>query len=160
MVERKAGRKNGEKTARQAAGRFGPGNPGRPRGAKNRVTVAVQTLLDGQAEALTEKAIAAALKGDGFALKLCLDRIAPAPKSRRVDFKIPPLKSAADVPKALAAIVKAVAAGDLAPDEAASLSSLVERFLKAVEMADLEKRIEALERNQDHDGKIAPEYSN
>ena len=54
------------------------GNPaGRPRGSRNRTTLAAQALLDGEAEALTRKAVDLALDGDIAALRLCLERIIP-----------------------------------------------------------------------------------
>jgi DNA transposition AAA+ family ATPase len=41
------------------------GNPeGRPKGARNRATVAAERLLDGEADTLTRKAIELAKKGD------------------------------------------------------------------------------------------------
>src|ERR1700719_2252222 len=53
-----------------------PGNPGRrPRGSVNRSTRAAMLLLDGEAEALTRKAVELALAGDPVALRLCLERI-------------------------------------------------------------------------------------
>jgi hypothetical protein len=39
--------------------------------------LALEALLDGQANALTQKAIDLALGGDMAALRLCLDRILP-----------------------------------------------------------------------------------
>jgi Family of unknown function (DUF5681) len=49
------------------------GNPaGKPPGAKNRTTLAVEALLDGEAETLTRKAIELASGGDMQALRLCL----------------------------------------------------------------------------------------
>ena len=46
------------------------GNPaGKPKGARNKATLAIEALLDGEAEALTRKAIERALEGDGVALK-------------------------------------------------------------------------------------------
>ena len=57
------------------------GNPdGRPKGSRNATTIALETLLDGQATALTQKAIDVALTGDMPALRLCLDRILPPRK--------------------------------------------------------------------------------
>jgi hypothetical protein len=41
-------------------------------------------LLEGQAEKLTEKAIQMALAGDVTAMRLCLKRLAPAPKDRPI----------------------------------------------------------------------------
>jgi hypothetical protein len=105
----------------------------------------VEALLEGEAEALTRRAIEAALQGDTTALRLCLERISPAPKDRPVQFEIPPVKSAADLPNALAAVFSAVAAGDLTPNEGTALAGLLDRFRDAYEAADIEARLRALE---------------
>ena len=68
------------------------GNPtGRPSGSRNATTLALEALLDGQANALTQKAIDLALTGDMAALRLCLDRILPPRKDRPVSFTLPRL---------------------------------------------------------------------
>ncbi|MEO8811418.1 MAG: DUF5681 domain-containing protein [Caulobacteraceae bacterium] len=110
---------------------FQPGNPGRPKGARNKATRAVEVLLEGQAAALTRRAIQAALAGDVTALRLCLDRIAPVAKERAVTFDLPAMKSAADVPEALAVVVRSVSIGELTPSEGATVAALVERFRAA-----------------------------
>jgi len=57
------------------------GNPdGRPKGARNAATVAAEVLLDGEAEAITRKCVELAKEGDTVALRLCLERILPAPE--------------------------------------------------------------------------------
>ena len=60
-------------------GQFKPGEPGnpagKPKGTRNKMTRAAEALLDGEAEALTRKAIKLAKAGDLTALRLCLDRI-------------------------------------------------------------------------------------
>ena len=138
----------GEKQERP--GRFRPGqsgNPaGRPKGARNRTTMAVEEILDGEADALARKAIELALNGDTVALRLCLERIAPAKRERPSPFTLPKLESAADAVQASAALVEAVAAGELTTGQAAELGKLVESFVRAVEAADLEERLSALER--------------
>ena len=48
-------------TDRKRDGRFAPGNPGKPKGARHRTLLAMEALLDGQGEALTQKAIDKAL---------------------------------------------------------------------------------------------------
>ena len=86
-----------ENTARkqQIGLRFEPGqsgNPsGRPKGSRNKATLAVETLLDGEAEVITRKAIELAKKGDLVAIRLCLDRIAPPRKDRPIPFSLPAL---------------------------------------------------------------------
>ena len=61
-------------TRRKQAGGFQKGqsgNPrGRPAGSRNNATLACEALLEGQAEALTQKAVEMALAGDTVALKI------------------------------------------------------------------------------------------
>jgi hypothetical protein len=122
------------------------GNPqGRPPGARNRTTLAVEALLDGEAEKLTRKAVTLALKGDVACLRLCLDRIVPARRGRALHFTIPALNSANDAGKAIAAITTAMASGDLTATEAGELSRLIEAYVKVIETTDIEKRIQVLE---------------
>jgi len=123
------------------------GNPaGRPPGARNRATLAAETLLDGQAEALTTKAVALALDGDSVALRLCLERVLPPRRDRPIMLALPPLETAADAPKALAALVAAVADGTVTASEAADMAALIERFVKAIEASDLDYRLSAIEK--------------
>ena len=136
-------------TGRKQSARFRPGTSGNPAGkapgTRHRVTRAVEVLLEGEAEALTRKAVDMALGGDGPALRLCLDRIAPARKDLPVSFALPPIKSAADTVAASASLLGAVAAGDVTPDEAGRVMALLTSHRALVETGDLERRIEALE---------------
>jgi hypothetical protein len=139
------------KTAGQQRGRpFNKGesgNPsGRPLGSRHRVTLTVDALLDGKAENITRKAVEMALSGDGPAMRLCMDRIAPPRRDRPVPFTLPTLETAADAKTAAAVIVRAVADGDLTPNEAAELSKVLDNFIRIVEATDVQARLEALER--------------
>lgn len=138
-------RNNGTATGRDPAGRFTRGNPGRPRGARHRATVAALALLEGEAEALTRQAVEMALAGDGAALRLCLERIAPPRRDAPVAFDLPPLETARDGARAAGAVLEAVAAGDLTPTEGAHLVALVEAWRRALETSDLEARVAVLE---------------
>src|ERR1700740_803577 len=72
------------------------GNPaGRPRGCRNRSTLAAQMLLQGEAEALTRKAVELALGGDPTALRLCIDRLIAPHRGRLVPFPPPPTRTPA-----------------------------------------------------------------
>ncbi|MXO50127.1 hypothetical protein GRI42_02265 [Erythrobacter gaetbuli] len=102
-------------------------------------------MLEGEHEALTRKAIDKALEGDVTALRLCLDRIAPARRDAPVSFVLPPIASAEDAVKASSAILAAVAAGEVTPDEGARVMSLLTAHKALVETCDLETRIAALE---------------
>jgi hypothetical protein len=102
-------------------------------------------LLDGEADALTRKAVEIALAGDTTALRLCLDRLLPPRKDRPISFPLPELKTAEDAVGAAAALLKAVADGELTPMEAAEVSKLVANFVEALKVSDLEERLMALE---------------
>src|SRR5215213_7422407 len=125
------------------------GNPhGKSKGTRHRVTVAAETLLEGEAEAITRKAIELAKQGDGPALRLCMDRIYPARKDRPVRFRLPPLEKVGDAVAANAALVGAVASGDLTPSEAGELAKLVDAYTREVEATDIQDRLTKLEAAQ------------
>lgn len=142
-------RKNGTKTDdRNPDGTFAEGNPGRPKGARHRVTLAVEAMLEGQQEALTQAAIDKALEGDVTALRLCIDRIAPARKDTPVSFDLPEIETADDAASAARAILKALAEGEITPLEAATVMGVLEQFRRTLETTEFEKRITALEANK------------
>ncbi|HXH00243.1 MAG TPA: DUF5681 domain-containing protein [Sphingomicrobium sp.] len=124
---------------------FEPGNPGRPTGARHKVTRDVEELLASEHEALTRKAIEKALNGDTVALRLCLDRIAPARKDAPISMALPVVKSIADAVDASAAVMEAVALGDATPDEGGRVMALLTAHKGIMEAGDLEARITALE---------------
>jgi hypothetical protein len=122
------------------------GNPkGRPAGARNKATQTAELLLDGEAEALTRRAVELALAGDRMALRLCLDRIIPPRRGRPVQLGLPPVRGAADLGGTMAAITNAAASGGITPGEAAELARVVEIFVRAVETSDFERRLTELE---------------
>jgi hypothetical protein len=114
------------------------GNPaGRPRGARNKATLA--------AEALSRKAVELALGGSEGALRLCLDRIIAPRRERPIQLAVPPIRSASDIAAAMGAIVKAAAQGTITPDEAFKLSQMVDTFVRAIDTSDFDKRLQILE---------------
>jgi hypothetical protein len=114
--------------------------------------MAAEALLDGEAEALTRKAVELALEGDTVALRLCLERLLPPRRSRRITFDLPTIQTAADLLPAFAAVVSAMGAGELAPDEAAVIAGVLEAKRKAIETGDLVKRLAALEQQGANNG--------
>ena len=135
-------------SGRNADGTFGPGNPGKPKGARHKATRAALALLDGEAEALTRQAVTMALDGDATALRLCLERIAPPRKDAPVAFDLPRMETARDAAQAAGAVLAACAAGDLTPTEAAHIMALVETCRRTLETTELEARVVALEGGQ------------
>jgi hypothetical protein len=136
------------KYGRSSDGKFARGNPGKPTGARHKTTRAVEELLQGEAEKLTQKAVQMALGGDTTALRLCLDRIAPPRKDTPVAFDLPPMEAAHDAAEAASGVLQAVAEGKLTPVEGTSVMALIEHFRRALELCDFERRLQALEAGQ------------
>ena len=107
---------------RNTDGKFSDRNGGRPKGSRNKATIAIESLLEGQAEALTQTAISKALDGDSIALRLCLDRIAPPMKDTPVVFTLPQMQDAMDASKAAGSVLTAVSEGALTPIEGKCIS--------------------------------------
>jgi hypothetical protein len=125
------------------------GNPaGRPIGARHKTTLAIEELLDGEAEALTRKVVEKAKEGDMVALKLCLDRLAPLRKGRPVQLDLPDIHNASDLAATGSAVGKALADGELSPEEASSVISTLDGIRRLYEVSELEARIAALEKQQ------------
>jgi Family of unknown function (DUF5681) len=140
-----------ENTAKKQRGRpfkaGRSGNPeGRPRGSRNKATMAVEALLDGEAKAIARKAVEKALEGDLAALRLCLERVLPPRRDRPVVFDLPKIEGATDALNASSAVLKACAAGTLSPGEAVEIMGLISTHVRVLEMTDIEARLIALEK--------------
>ena len=135
------------KNGRNKAGQFSAGNSGKPRGSRNKATLAIESLLQGQAEALTQTALTKALEGDSVALRLCMDRIAPLPKDATVTFAMPTMSSALDASEAAGSVLKAVSEGELTPLEATRVMGLIDSYRRTLELTEIEERLQALEHN-------------
>ena len=133
------------KNGRNTAGKFILGNSGRPKGTRNKKTIAIESLLEGQAEALTQTAITKALDGDSMALRLCMERIAPTPKDNPVSFSLPQMNSALDASHAAGSVLTAVSEGNLTPIEATRVMGLINSYRRTLELTDIENRLKVLE---------------
>jgi hypothetical protein len=122
---------------------FANGNSGRKPGSKNRTTVVAAALLDGEAEELVRKGVELAKAGDGPMLKFLLGRILP--RERTIKLDLPPMNFADDAVAALGIIVGAMAEGKISPSEGAALATLFDAYARAIDMADVVKRLDALE---------------
>jgi hypothetical protein len=89
------------------------------------------------------------------AARLVLDRVWPARKGRAVEFALPPMTRAADLVAGLAAVAAEMAAGKLSPEEAQAVAGVLEVQRRAIETAELEQRIAALEQGRADGGRPA-----
>ena len=127
---------------------FEPGNTsgrGRPKGSRNKATLDREALLDEFGAAITRKCVAEALKGDKSALRLCMERLLPPARHQTAAFKLPSIRSTADLPHASAAVLKAVADGTVSAQEGETFVRMLETHQRLLESQELASRIEALE---------------
>jgi hypothetical protein len=129
----------------RARGRpFEKGNGGRRPGSKNRTTQVAEALLKGEELDLVRKAIELAKAGDTQMLKFLLDRILPRERSVRID--LPVMERADDAVDAMGAIINAVGSGEIAPNEGAQMATLVMAYARAINVHELEFRMDTMER--------------
>ena len=122
------------------------GNPaGKPKGTRNKTTVALETLFDGEADKLTRKAIQMALGGDATMMRLCIERVIPARRDRPINFELPPLVTTKDASIAMLKILEGVSKGELTPNEASEISKVIENYAETVRLSELEQRISEME---------------
>jgi hypothetical protein len=133
---------NGKKRGRP----FEKGNSGRPRGARNKMTVALEQLLEGHAEAVVAKVIEMALEGDRMAIRLVFERLMGSRHERPLtDLDLPPIHSAADGAAVAAAILAAASSGKITPGEGMALMQMVDSAVRAFSVSELDRRVSELD---------------
>jgi hypothetical protein len=122
-----------------------PGGPGRPRGSRNAINVALDRVAEGDAEAVVRKMVQTAVDGDRVAARLVLSRVWAAPKGRAIEIDLPEIRTPADLLAAHAAVAAGVSDGRLSPQDGAALSSMLETHRRAFELVAQQSKIEELE---------------
>jgi hypothetical protein len=135
--------------------KVGPGKPlfkkgeaprsgGRPKGSRNKITVALEQIGEENAKDVYAKLVELALAGDVNACKIILDRVYPARRglSFTLDFE-EPLETAQDLNALSNHVVKMMTAGEISSEEALEIGKVIEQRLKVVTDIDLISKIEA-----------------
>ena len=121
-------------------GRFRPGRSGNPTGkrpgTRNRNLMLLDKLGEASAASVMTSVIAAARTGDIAAARVILDRVWPARRARPVALDLPAVTSAEGVTAALA-VVAAMSAGIITPDEAVAAAGVIEAQRRAIETTEL-----------------------
>jgi hypothetical protein len=122
------------------------GNPaGRPRGVRNKATLALAALLQEAGPRLMQEGIDRALDGDSLILRCCIARLAPVARGRPVELDLAEGSEAGDVLASLTATVRAMAEGAISPLEANDVAQVIELQRRAIETEDLALRLTRLE---------------
>jgi len=144
-----AGAENKQPARRGPGRRFQPGQSGNPKGATpGRRHPALEALdkigLD-NAQGVLSRVIQDALAGDVRASEIILRRVWPERKGKPVRLTLPDVNCAADLVLATARVTDAMACGDISPEEAQSISAVLEVHRRTIETRDLEARLRRIE---------------
>ena len=121
-----------------------PTGAAKPRGPIDRSRM-VAALLEADKEDLVRKAIEIAKSGDAQMVRFLLDRLLPRERPLRI--KLPKMDFADDAVEALGSVAQQLACGEISASEAAALATVINAYSRAVDNADLVKRMDALEQN-------------
>ncbi len=129
---------------RDANGRFLPGQSGNPTGKKpgtrNHATLLREALNEGEDRTAARIVIDKALAGNLVAARFVVDRLMPRPRSRAIELDLPDGAGAGDIVTAYDATVQAMATGDITPEEALTVTRVLDGRLRALKAAREEVR--------------------
>jgi hypothetical protein len=128
---------------RDAAGRFLPGNSGNPSGkvpgTRNRATRLRELIEDGEERIIGRVLIDKAKAGDAVAARFVIGHLMPLPRGRAIELDLPEGTWAGDIVASFNATMMAMAAGDITPDEALTITRTFDGRLKALKAWELER---------------------
>jgi hypothetical protein len=132
---------------RDASGRFLPGRSGNPWGKKpgtrNRATEIRAMLAEGEETAVARTVIDKAKTGDAVAARFLLGLLCPRPRprGRTIALALPDGARAGDTAAAFNATLQAMAAGEITPDEALTITRMLDGRLEALNAFKLQREL-------------------
>jgi len=109
------------------------GNPnGRPKGSRNKTTLATLELLGDEAAEITRLVIEKAKEGDMVAIKLVMDRLCPPCKDIPISFELNNINSLRDLIIANDQLLQSISNGEITPNEAQIVATLIEQQRKTI----------------------------
>jgi hypothetical protein len=133
--------------ARDAGGRFLPGRSGNPLGKKpgtrNRAAEIRAMLAEGEEAAVARTVIDKAKSGDAVAARFLLGLLCPRPRprGRAIALALPDGARAGDTVAAFNATLQAMAAGEITPDEAVTVTRMLDGRLEALNAFKLQREL-------------------
>jgi hypothetical protein len=117
-------------------------------GARHKSSIVAEKLMADECDAIVRAVIESAKGGDIQAAKVILDRVVPIRKGAAVQLDLPEVKTSKGVAAALAALVHAMASGDVTPDEASTIGSVLEIRRRSIETLEFDERLKKLENSK------------
>jgi hypothetical protein len=125
-----------------AGNKFGRG---RPRGSRNKLTLAAQQLLEQYSASIVRKCITQALQGDPHAMRLCMDRLVAVRRDTPIRLKMPQVVEIGDISQAEQNVLQSIAVGQLTTVDGDLLMKVLASRRRSIETDDLCTRVKALE---------------
>jgi hypothetical protein len=119
--------------------------PGRPPGCRNKLTELIEGLAARRGENVLHAVWDKAEEGDMHAAGLLVPRLWPLRLGQAVTLDLPPVETSAGLIQAQAALVAAMARGEVTPAEAASIASVLETQRRAIETHEHTRLIKELQ---------------
>jgi hypothetical protein len=126
---------------------FKKGNPGKPKGARSRVTQLAERLVEGEAEEIVRSIIASAKSGNPAAIAAVARILLPERRGRSVaienagDLE----RSATSLAQVTQAVLSSALNGVISAEEAQQFGIIIAAAARAYELESLEHRVIALE---------------
>jgi hypothetical protein len=122
-----------------------PPGPGRPTGSRNKTAPWREAVTDEDTDKVIRVVHEHAVQGDMRAASIMLARTWPHHRGRAIPLDLPTVETTGGLVQAQAAVVAAMAKGEITPAEAASVASVLEAQRRAIETNDHEKRLQEIE---------------
>jgi len=151
------------KEGRDERGRFAPGNPGGPGGARRRACefkkAAEDAITAEHVQGLMRRATRMGLEGDLGAIRFVTERVigkAGSTPPDPVEIQLPALRSIDDCSKATDEVIAAITGGSLDREQAQLLLDAINAKLRSIELHELEARIAKIEEAANHAQGLTP----
>ena len=119
---------------------------GRPPGTRNKRTIFQEALESHGVEIINQaKLLALRPNPDMTALRLCFEGLVAKPKPPNSRFRLPGMRTPADLLKVFSALERAVAAGQTSAQDGFAVAEIIEHHRRAFETGEIDQRLRALE---------------
>ncbi len=110
-------------------------------GTPNRATMLAAALAHHEGHRIARVVIDKALKGDAVAARFVIGHLTPRPRGRAIALEMPDGARAGDIVAAFNATLLAMAAGEITPDEALTITRVFDGRLKALKAWEMERHL-------------------
>ncbi|WDP92303.1 MAG: hypothetical protein HUN04_22295 [Desulfobacter sp.] len=118
---------------------------GRPKGSKNKCTIAAENIFEEESGAIARQAVDMALNGHPQMIKLIMERTVSIKKSSAIKLDgMPKIDSVESAGKAAEFILQSIATGRVSPLEGEILSRVLDKRLHSLQITEIEQELKMI----------------